>query len=172
MKILFVLLLLWGNTVLAADNLTFKGDLIIPNCTVNGGAPLETDFGDIEIQKITTSNMGYYWNTLRVPVDCPYSSGIPKVKLDGNRGLLNRNAIKTSKYDPSKLVIFFRENDSSGDKIYLGSYQELKPNSVVGGGGGRRIILIAASVGVESGGVQALTPGRFTAAANMTVRYE
>ncbi|NNT87413.1 fimbrial protein, partial [Escherichia coli] len=34
----------------ASDNLQFKGKLIIPDCTINNGNPIETDFGDIEIQ--------------------------------------------------------------------------------------------------------------------------
>ncbi|WP_372342150.1 fimbrial protein, partial [Escherichia marmotae] len=57
----------------AADNLQFKGKLIIPDCTINNGNPIETDFGDIEIQTIVAKNTGYHWKSLNIPVDCPYT---------------------------------------------------------------------------------------------------
>lgn len=161
-------------SVQAADNLLFKGNLVIPDCTVNNNSPIETDFGDIEIQTIAAANTGYHWQSLRIPVDCPYTLGTPKIKLTGNQSTaVYQNSIKTSKYDPEKLVIYFRQGTASnrGAMIKFGSYQNLATESVEGSSGTKRTILITAGVGRE-GGMDLLTPGPFTASANMEVRYE
>ncbi|HEI2706146.1 TPA: type 1 fimbrial protein, partial [Escherichia coli] len=121
----------------ASDNLQFKGKLIIPNCTVNNGNPIETDFGDIEIQTIAAKNTGYHWKSLNIPVDCPYTLGTPKIKLTGNKASVYNNAIKTTKYDAEKLVIYFRQGtaDNRGAMINLGSYQNLATDAIIGSGG-------------------------------------
>lgn len=160
-------------SVQAGDNLLFNGNLVIPDCTVNNNSPIETDFGDIEIQTIAAANTGYHWQSLRIPVDCPYTLGTPKIKLTGNQASYYKNSIKTSKYDPEKLVIYFRQGtaDNRGAMINFGSYQNLATESVEGSSGTKRTILITAGVGRE-GGMDLLTPGPFTASANMEVRYE
>ncbi len=161
------------TSVQAADNLQFKGKLIIPDCTINNGNPIETDFGDIEIQTIAAKNTGYHWQSLRIPVDCPYTLGTPKIKLTGSPASYYRNSIKTSKYDAEKLVIYFRQGtaDKRGAMINLGSYQNLATDAITGTGGTKRTVLITAGVGREQG-MELLTPGPFTASANMEVRYE
>lgn len=157
----------------ASDNLQFKGKLIIPDCTINNGNPIETDFGDIEIQTIAAQNKGYHWKSLRIPVDCPYTLGAPKIKLTGNQASFYKNSIKTSKYDPEKLVIYFRQGtaDNRGERIDLGSYHNLATDAITGSSGTKRTVLITAGVGREQG-MELLTPGPFTASANMEVRYE
>ncbi|EJD5942926.1 fimbrial protein [Escherichia marmotae] len=157
----------------ASDNLQFKGKLIIPNCTVNNGNPIETDFGDIEIQTIAAKNTGYHWKSLNIPVDCSYTLGTPKIKLTGNKASVYNNAIKTTKYDAEKLVIYFRQGtaDNRGAMINLGSYQNLATDAIIGSGGTKRTVRITAGVGREQG-MELLTPGPFTASANMEVRYE
>lgn len=161
------------TSVQAADNLQFKGKLIIPDCTINNGNPIETDFGDIEIQTIAAKNTGYHWKSLNIPVDCPYTLGTPKIKLTGNKASVYNNAIKTTKYDAEKLVIYFRQGaaDNRGAMINLGSYQNLATDAIIGSGGTKRTVLITAGVGRE-GEMELLTPGPFTASANMEVRYE
>ncbi|WP_218067718.1 fimbrial protein [Escherichia coli] len=157
----------------AADNLQFKGNLIIPDCTINNGNPIETDFGDIEIQTIAAPNTGYHWKSLDISVDCPYTLGTPKIKLTGNQASSYKNSIKTSKYDAEKLVVYFRQGtaDNRGAMINLGSYQNLAADAITGSGGTKRTVLITAGVGREQG-MELLTPGPFTASANMEVRYE
>lgn len=158
----------------AVDNLRFKGNLVIPNCTINNGNPIETNFGDIEIQTIAAPNTGYHWQSLNIPVDCPYTLGTPKIKLTGNQTTVTyKNSIKTSKYDAEKLVIYFRQGtaDNRGAMINLGSYQNLAVDAITGSSGTKRTVLITAGVGREQG-MELLTPGPFTASANMEVRYE
>ncbi|EFO1265989.1 fimbrial protein [Escherichia albertii] len=160
-------------SVQAADNLQFKGNLVIPNCTVNNNSPIETDFGDIEIQTIVSPHIGYHWQSLRIPVECPYTLGAPKIKLTGDPAVAYKNSIKTSKYDPEKLVVYLRQGtaDKRGDVINLGSYHNLAAESVQGSSGTKRTVLIAAGIGRE-GDMGLLTPGPFTASANMEMRYE
>lgn len=157
----------------AVDNLQFKGNLVIPDCTINNGNLIETNFGDIEIQTIAAANTGYHWQPLRILVDCPYTLGTPKIKLTGNQASYYKNSIKTSKYDSEKLVIYFRQGtpDNRGAMINLGSYQNLATDAITGTGGTKRTVLITAGVGRE-GDMELLTPGPFTASANMEVRYE
>lgn len=170
-KLLALIMFSMAGTTQAADNLTFKGNLIIPNCTVNGGASLETDFNDVEIQTMTAINVGYHAQPLNISVVCPYNSGIPKIKLSGAKATGNVNAVQTSKYNTEKLIILFTEGGSStGTKIPLGSYKNLATGSVTGNGS-NRIVKITASLGRE-GDLALLTPGPFTAAANMELRYE
>lgn len=170
--VLFAALFMAASTQ-ASDNLQFKGKLIIPDCTINNGNPIETDFGDIEIQTIAAKNTGYHWKSLNIPVDCPYTLGTPKIKLTGNQASFYKNSIKTSKYDPEKLVIYFRQGtaDNRGAMINLGSYQNLATDAITGSSGTKRTVLITAGVGREQG-MELLTPGPFTASANMEVRYE
>ncbi|HDW7542458.1 TPA: fimbrial protein, partial [Escherichia coli] len=85
---LMIMAVLWGVFITegqAVDNLKFKGKLIVPDCTVNNGNPVETNFGDIEIQTLAAANTGYHWENIRVPVNCPYSLGAPKIRLTGSQ---------------------------------------------------------------------------------------
>ncbi|MCU6345186.1 fimbrial protein [Escherichia coli] len=156
----------------ATDNLLFKGNLIIPNCTVNNNQSIETDFGDIEIQTLSAANTGYHWKSIQIPVDCPYNYGTPKINLTGQQGV-STNSIQTSKYNTEKLVIYLQQGtpDKQGKKINLGSYQELEQDAIVNTNGNQKNILITASVGREQG-MELLTPGPFTASVNMEMRYE
>ncbi|MFO6428147.1 hypothetical protein ACLBOM_36395 [Escherichia coli] len=70
-KLMIMAVLCWGGGITegqAVDNLIFKGKLIVPDCTVNNGNPVETNFGDIEIQTLAAANTGYHWENIRVPV--------------------------------------------------------------------------------------------------------
>ncbi|MGC0623102.1 fimbrial protein [Escherichia coli] len=160
-------------SVQAADNLQFKGNLIIPNCTINKNNPIETDFGDIEIQTITSMNGGHHWKEIKIPVDCPYNIGKPRLIITGLRGEAHHgNALQTSKFAKEKLVVYLR----AGTPSSLGSFLDLNKehildNQYVTGSGASKTIHMTAAVGRE-GGMELLTPGPFTASANMVFRYE
>ncbi|MDY9198221.1 fimbrial protein [Escherichia coli] len=152
-------------------NLNFKGNLIIPNCTVNANKAIETEFKDVEIQTLTTMNVGYHWQSLTIPVDCPYNLGTPKIKITGDQ-TTKPNGIKTSKYAAEKLAIYLKQGTAGalGNDIALNSYNALTGSSITGVGT-KKNISIAAGIGRE-GGMDLLKPGPFTASANMEVRYE
>mgnify|MGYP002771726145 FL=1 len=173
---LMIMAVLWGVFITegqAVDNLIFKGKLIVPDCTVNNGNPVETNFGDIEIQTLAAANTGYHWENIRVPVNCPYSLGAPKIRLTGSQAAGARNSIKTSRYDAEKLVIYLHQGtkDNLGKAINLGSYQKIAGNAISNTGGTQYEIRLAAGVGRE-GGMELLTAGPFEASASMEIRYE
>lgn len=159
--------------VQASDNLQFKGNLIVPDCTINNGNLIETNFGNIEIQTLSTANTGYNWETIRVPVNCPYNLGKPKIKITGSQASVAQNSIKTSKYDTEKLVIYLHQGtkENIGQGINLGTYQNLSNNAINNIGGSNYEVIITAGVGHE-GGIELLTAGEFSSSANMEVRYE
>lgn len=157
----------------AADNLLFKGNLVIPNCTVNNNQSIETDFGDIEIQTLSAANTGYHWKSIQVPVECPYNYGTPKINLTTGTPGKESNSIQTSKYNTEKLVVYLQQGtaDKLGKKIELGNYQEIEQDAITNTNGNQRNVLLAAGVGREDD-MNLLTPGPFTASVSMEVRYE
>lgn len=158
----------------AVDNLRFKGNLIIPNCTINNNAPLETDFGNVEIQQLVQANTGYYSRLVPVKLNCPYNIKTPKISISGNRAAKTINGIQTSKYNTEKLVVWLRASDASsswGEAININSNLQKLPTAAITGTGGNKTLYLTASVGREEG-IDLLTPGPFTASANLQVRYE
>ncbi|CAD5757188.1 Minor pilin subunit [Escherichia coli] len=153
-----------------ADNLTFKGNLIIPNCTINNNNAIETNFGDIEIQTIANQSTGYHWKTINIPVSCPYTIGTPKVKVTGSKGVA-ANSIQTSKYSQEKLAIYLKQSNASGaqgNNITIGQSVSLDAGAV---SSNKSNIYLTAGVARE-GDMSQLKPGPFTAAATMELRYE
>lgn len=69
----------------AADNLTFKGKLIIPACTVQNA---EVNWGDIEIQKLVQS--GGNQKDFTVQMTCPYHLGTMKVTISTSAATYNK----------------------------------------------------------------------------------
>ena len=172
-SILFILILLYlCSDVFASDNLIFRGDLVIPECVVNNGGAIEMDFGDIQIQDLNIANTGYSWKDLKVPVNCPFTSGTPKIKLSGDQAVLPYS-VKTSKYANEKLVIYFRQGglNNNGKNIDVGSYQDLIATAVQDASENQKVIFISVGVGRE-GDKSILQPGAFTAIVNMEMRYE
>lgn len=72
----------------AADNLTFKGKLIIPACTVQNA---EVNWGDIEIQKLVQS--GGNQKDFTVQMTCPYHLGTMKVTISTSAATYNKGII-------------------------------------------------------------------------------
>ncbi|HFP4405516.1 TPA: fimbrial protein [Escherichia coli] len=154
----------------SVDNLRFKGNLIIPNCTINNNSVIETDFGDVEIQTIANVNTGYHWRAINIPVNCPYNIGTPKVKITGKKGTAT-NSIQTDKYSPEKLVIYLNQSNASGirgNNITVGQSVSLGLGAV---SNNKSNIYLTAGIARE-GDMSLLKPGPFSAAATMELRYE
>ncbi|ELY6206055.1 fimbrial protein, partial [Cronobacter malonaticus] len=148
----------------------FKGNLIIPNCTINNNNAIETDFKDIEIQTIANSNTGYHWQQINIPVSCPYSIGAPKVRITGNKGIAP-NSIQTNKYPNEKLAIYLKQSRASGEQgnnIIIGQSMSLDSGSV---SNNKNNVYLTAGVARE-GAMSLLKPGPFSASATMELRYE
>ncbi|HGX0276832.1 TPA: P fimbrial minor subunit PapE, partial [Escherichia coli] len=67
---------LMSQHVHAVDNLTFRGKLIIPACTVSNTT---VDWQDVEIQ--TLSQNGNHEKEFTVNMRCPYNLGTMKVTI-------------------------------------------------------------------------------------------
>ena len=59
LTVLSAVFLISASAVQAAEvahNLQFSGNLIIPDCTVNDGNPIKTEWKDVEIQTLGTAS--------------------------------------------------------------------------------------------------------------------
>ncbi len=149
-----------------ANNLTFQGNLIIPNCTVNNNQQFTIDWNDVEIQTFDSPNVAYHIKQVSIPLDCPYYYNTPKLTLSGGSG----NYIQTSKHDEG-LVISVRQGAWSNDKpVPLGQKTNIVSDAISGTGRNKTLNLGFALARTKK--IEDLTPGRFTASANLEVRYE
>lgn len=86
---------LMSQHVHAVDNLTFRGKLIIPACTVSNTT---VDWQDVEIQ--TLSQNGNHEKEFTVNMRCPYNLGTMKVTITAtntyNNAILVQNTSNTS----------------------------------------------------------------------------
>ncbi|MFV5712021.1 fimbrial protein [Escherichia coli] len=162
------LAVLMSGSVIADTAVNFKGNLIIPNCVINNNLPVSVDFHDVEIQSLETVNTVYYAQDFGVDMNCPYSAGTPKLTLSAP-AVHNaaQGIIQTSKYTEG-LVINIRQK-GGGAVIPLNNSTEVT-SSVTGIGNLRTLILNAGLSQFK--GMETLTPGPFTASANLQVRYE
>lgn len=101
---------LMSQHVHAADNLTFKGKLIIPACTVQNA---EVNWGDIEIQNLVQS--GGNQKDFTVDMNCPYSLGTMKVTITSNGQTGNSILVpNTSTASGDGLLIYLYNSNNSG----------------------------------------------------------
>ncbi len=110
---------LMSQHVHAADNLTFKGKLIIPACTVSNTT---VDWQDVEIQ--TLSQNGNHEKEFTVNMRCPYNLGTMKVTITAtntyNNAILVQNTSNTS--SDGLLVYLYNSNAGNiGTAITLGT---------------------------------------------------
>lgn len=152
-------------SVQAEDNLLFKGYLVIPNCTVNSGKPVETNWGNVEIQTLGQRNTSSHEKELKISVKCPYALGTPKMKVTGASG---NGGLKTSKYDEG-LLIYLRTK-SAGSWISFDSEKNIPADSISGMGEDKTLTMYA-SLGYYKA-MEDLKPGPFTAGATLEMRYE
>ncbi|HAI5696558.1 TPA: fimbrial protein [Escherichia coli] len=150
----------------AADNLTFKGKLIIPACTVQNA---EVNWGDIEIQNLVQS--GGNQKDFTVGMNCPYSLGTMQVTITSNNqsgsSILVPNT-STSSSDGLLIYLYDRnKNGSIGNAITLGT--PFSPGNVSGQLPARNISLYA-KLGYK-GNMQSLKAGNFSATATLVASY-
>ncbi|HHU8001595.1 TPA: fimbrial protein [Escherichia coli] len=153
----------------ATDNLQFRGNLIIPGCTINNDSPIETDWGQIEIQTLGNPNTPSHEKQLSIPVKCPYSLGTPKMKITGAAHTASvPKGLQTSKYNEG-LLIYLRTKNAS-DWVSYNTEQNIPADSISGAGIDKTLTMYA-SLGYYKR-MEDLKPGPFTAAASLTLSYE
>lgn len=151
-----------------AHNLQFSGNLIIPDCTVNNGNPIKTEWKDVEIQTLGTASAPSHEQELRISVKCPYSLGTPKMTLKGSfTSEAGKRGLQTSKYNEG-LLIFLRTK-APGSWI-TGETMQIPGDSITGDGADK-ILTMYAALGYSKK-MEDLTPGEFSAGATLEMRYE
>lgn len=157
-------------SVQAADNLQFRGNLIIPNCTVNDNNIVQIDWGDVEIQNFSNPYMSYYVKQESIKLECPYYYNTPKLTLTGAKEGNYKNYLQTSKYDEG-LIISVRQGAWGNNNIVaLGKKINIVEDAITGTGKDKSLNLGFALERIKN--IEDLKPGAFTASANLEVRYE
>ncbi|MBB8643412.1 fimbrial protein, partial [Escherichia coli] len=150
----------------AADNLTFKGKLIIPACTVTKA---EVDWGNVEIQTLSPDGSGHQ-KDFTVDMNCPYSLGAMKVTITSNGQTGNSILVpNTSTVSGDGLLIYLYNSNNSGigNAVTLGS--QFTPGKITGTAPARKITLYA-KLGYK-GNMQNLQAGAFAATATLVASY-
>ncbi|EIM7318259.1 type 1 fimbrial protein [Escherichia coli] len=161
--------LLMSGSVQAADNLQFRGNLVIPDCKINGGKEILTDWRDVEIQTLGSPNTPSHEKELSISVECPYFLGTPKMKIVANAFIdPGRSGIKTSKYDEGLLV--YLRTKTPGSWVAYNAEQNIPVDSISGSGANKTLTMYA-SLGYFKT-MEDLKPGPFTAGATLEMRYE
>ncbi|MED8728345.1 fimbrial protein [Escherichia marmotae] len=154
----------------AADNLQFRGNLVIPNCTINNNQPVEIDWGDVEIQEIKHAGINPKLHKSKdIDIVCPYGYGKPRMKISGVSGQFNNDTLATSKIDEGLIIILgYGDSFDVRKKITLNTEQEVEGFSL---SSGRGVVRLQASL-MNTKPIENLTPGEFTAGAAMEFRYQ
>ena len=151
----------------AADNLTFKGKLMIPACTVQNA---EVNWGDIEIQKLVQS--GGNQKDFTVQMTCPSHLGTMKVTITATNTQNNNSILvpNTSTTTGNGLLIYLYNRNQNG---FIGSpivfNSPFTPGYIKEVGATRNISLYA-KLGYK-GNMQNLQAGAFAATATLVASY-
>ncbi|MCF7325484.1 fimbrial protein [Escherichia coli] len=168
-------LLLTSAQALAVDvPIKITGTVIIPDCKVT---PKDIDWGDIQIQTLENTDIAYHIR--QVPIDIECLPGLDNMKLTmtlrANQAPGGKeNYIQTSKSDEG-LAIAVRQGvyETGNGTINLNKKLYVVPSAVTDLGGGRKRLNLGFSLARVAGSkLDELTPGGFTASANLEVRYE
>lgn len=150
----------------AADNLTFKGKLIIPPCTVQYA---EVNWDNIEIQTLVAG--GSNQKELNVNMNCPaYSLGTMKVTITSTGQSGNSILVpNTSTQSGNGLLVYLYNRTTSGigSAITLGN--PFTPGYITGQVPDRNISLYV-KLGYK-GSMQNLIAGSFSATATLVASY-
>lgn len=157
---------LMSQHVHAVDNLTFKGKLIIPVCTVTA---TEVDWGNVEIQTLNTDGSGHQ-RDFSVGMSCPYNLGSMKVTITSNGQSGTSILVPGTSTDSNGGVLIYLYNSTSnsiGSPVTLGS--QFTPGKITGTGQSKTITLYA-KLGYR-GNMRALQAKAFTATATLIASY-
>ncbi|CAD5542645.1 fimbrial protein [Escherichia coli] len=164
-----MLLLSYG--VLAMDiPVEITGEIQVPPCQVNNGKIIEVKFGDVSVADVSNQRNR---RKVIIPVTCGYAQGTAYVKVTGAPLGSNTNVLMTNIND---FGIALYQGDGTTQKLILGE----------GRGDGNETIGYPIETGIsgkEKGtftftavpykdGNSELKTGGFSAAANISIRYQ
>lgn len=83
-----------SSSVQAAENMSFRGTLLeYPPCEINGGQPVEIDFGEVGINKIDGEN---YARTFTLTYDCQGTSTDKILRYLGSTTAFDTAAVQSN----------------------------------------------------------------------------
>lgn len=166
MKILpLVVALMFCPSVGAVDvQIRIDGEIVVPPCT---GVADPIDFGEIDISTLTDGN--YHWIPRNIVFDCPYGSGIPKVRFSGDVGYVG-HSVKTSKHDEglSALVEVYHKGAGTNVPHINGGYWDA--SNYVTRTGDRTAL--HTRFGLYHDTSKKLMPGPFSASVTVGMKYD
>lgn len=153
-------------TTSAQDNLIFRGNLVIPNCTINDNRPVEVNWDNVEIQTLGSVSNPSHRKDLDISINCPYSIGTPKLTVTAtSQTTMDKQGISTSKSDEG-LFVYLSAGTVNGWLRY-NEEQNIPKTNIKSGNNLRLYAFLGYSKKMSD-----LTPGSFSAGAALTLRYE
>lgn len=154
--------------VYAGTPVEFKGNLVVPLCTINNNTPVTVSFGDVDIQTMPVKSERYHSKDFSLSIFCPYSLGTPMLTVTSVSAFSpGRGGIGTSKIKEG-LVLMLRQRGGTR-ALSLGTPNDVT-SSITGTSSTFTLTLNAALVQLY--GMDKLTPGPFTATANLQLQYQ
>lgn len=181
MRYLALLSCVWcsQNICLAADTLslpiTVTATIVIPPCTLNGGNPLDVDFGEIQVRDVN-NNLHPEKRTIvkRVGIICPAavtSTNDLKVTMNGSQASAGNNILLATGGHGAGIALYQRE--TSGTALPLNQSVALSGLGSVSGDttNGFSGQLSFTSMVVKAGTAN-VTEGEFAATATLLLKQE
>lgn len=161
---------LWSRHTLADDvNITVNVEVTVPPCVVNGGNPVEVNFGNIPVDRVNDSQ---YRVVKNLTIICSYYQGLPFIKLTGNT-LTNNNDGNVLATTTPNFGIALYQGEGVTNKLMIGNgasgagYQVAKGLTNVNTANS---VFTFTAVPFKSGSAT-LAAGEFSATASMTLSY-
>ncbi|WP_218067230.1 fimbrial protein [Escherichia coli] len=152
-----------------AENLCFKGALIIPTCSVNNGQSINIDWSDVEIQELEKRKPTHKIRK-EINIECPYAIGQPKILVTGTRGPTPDTLSTTKKNEGLNIMLRYGEEWNGSQVPVINSEQVIYRGLNSISDSSKQLILWAALVAYQD--LSLLSPGPFSASANLALRYE
>ncbi len=162
---------LMSQSAAATDNLTFRGKLVIPTCTLNGSAA-EVDWGDIEIQNLVAN--GGNDKKFILNFTCPYHENNLKMTIKPTQVVKNGILVPgTSDVANEGLLVYLfdsasAQNDAIGTALTPGV--QFQPKYLNGASSNRNVTLHA-QLGYV-GALGKLKAGTFSVVTTLVATYE
>ncbi|WP_434134178.1 fimbrial protein [Enterobacter cloacae] len=152
----------------AVTPVEFKGNLVLPLCTINNNNPVTVSFDDVDIQAMPVSGSPYNQQDFPVNMFCPYTLGTPMLTVTSASVYNAPGGIINTSKSSEGLVVFLRQK-GGGLVLPLGTATDV--TSSITGAGTDLTLTLNAALG-QMNGMDKLTPGPFTATANLQVQYQ
>ncbi|EPY3080996.1 fimbrial protein [Shigella sonnei] len=171
-RVVTLMLALLPAVATADVTVTFKGNLTVPDCTINDGNPLMVDFGDVEIQSLESTGVPYHGRNFDVPMSCPFTAGTPGLILTGNAHDAARGMLQTSKYSEGLVIYLYQKDGRTAVPLNVKA-TDISPSVSCNGSatGNNCTLTLNAALG-RIYEMSKLTAGSFSASAGLQVRYE